>query len=391
MLVANKSGSWPRNWTPWGALERTVEHSIIKSLGGGDQHATLLEHNVRADAIQSMGISPMQFGNTRTTTPCEMKKHKTGTPETEGAITMQSSSFPTETSRTKYKSPTCPLKWHGGKSYDANWIIGKMPPHLVYVEPFFGSGKVLFARDPDRDWFDGHPHAEYQSDGRPFARHQGCSEIVNDVYGELMNFWDVIREGEPFQEFQRQVNLIPFSQVAFERSKAPGGSEVERAAKFFIRNRLSRQGLGRDFATMVRNRTRRRMPDPVSAFLSAVEGLPEVHDRLSRVVIFNEDAKDVIQREDNDVTLFYLDPPYPRASRTAQDAYEFEMTDDEHHQLLDVLCNCKGKVILSTYPNPIYDERLRDWNYDDRVRDNKASRAKSKGGDLKTERIWMNF
>ena len=295
------------------------------------------------------------------------------------------------TTKTKYKSPTCPLKWHGGKLYDKAWIVGKMPPHLIYVEPFLGSGKVLFAHDPDRDWFDGHPRADYQSNGKLFARHQGCSEIVNDVYGELMNFWDIIRDVDQFQEFQSQVNLIPFSQVAFERSKVPGGSEVERAVKFFIRNRLSRQGLGKSFANMVRDRTRRRMPDPVSAYLSSVEGLPEVHDRLSRVVILNEDAKDVIQREDNDATLFYLDPPYPRDSRTARDTYEHEMTDAEHHQLLDVLLACKGKVMLSTYPNPIYDERLRGWNRDDHLRDNKASSSRSKGGDLKTERIWMNY
>jgi site-specific DNA-adenine methylase len=67
------------------------------------------------------------------------------------------------------------------------------------------------------------------------------------------------------------------------------------------------------------------------------------------------------------------------------------MTDDEHHQLLDVLVPCKAKVILSTYPNTIYDQRLRDWNREDRLRDNKASSSKRKGEDLKTERIWMNY
>ena len=206
-----------------------------------------------------------------------------------------------------------------------------------------------------------------------------------------MNFWDVIREPDLFAEFERQVNLTPFSQVSFERSQVPDGSKVERAVKFFVRNRLSRQGLGKDFATMVRTRTRRRMSDQVSAYLSAIEGLPEIHDRLSRVIIFNEDAKQLIQREDNELTLFYLDPPYPKQSRTTTNAYEHEMTDEDHHQLLDVLSACKGKVILSTYPNAIYDQRLNDWNYEDRVRDNKASRSKNKGTDMKTERIWMNF
>ena len=38
---------------------------------------------------------------------------------------------------------TPPLKWHGGKHYLASRIVGLMPPHLHYVEPFFGGGTVL--------------------------------------------------------------------------------------------------------------------------------------------------------------------------------------------------------------------------------------------------------
>ena len=74
----------------------------------------------------------------------------------------------------------------------------------------------------------------------------------------------------------------PFSQVAFERAKIPGGSEVDRAVKFFVRNRMSRQGMGTSFATMVRSRRRRKVSDPLSAYLSAVEALPEIHDRLTQ-------------------------------------------------------------------------------------------------------------
>ncbi len=45
-----------------------------------------------------------------------------------------------------------PLKWYGGKHYLAKQIIELMPPHLHYVEPYFGGGAVLFARDPNKDW-----------------------------------------------------------------------------------------------------------------------------------------------------------------------------------------------------------------------------------------------
>ena len=42
-----------------------------------------------------------------------------------------------------------PLKWHGGKYYLAAKIVALMPPHLHYVEPFFGGGAVLLDRDPE--------------------------------------------------------------------------------------------------------------------------------------------------------------------------------------------------------------------------------------------------
>ena len=37
----------------------------------------------------------------------------------------------------------CPLKWWGGKSYLADWIISLMPKHLHYVEPYAGGLAVL--------------------------------------------------------------------------------------------------------------------------------------------------------------------------------------------------------------------------------------------------------
>ena len=60
-----------------------------------------------------------------------------------------------------------------------------------------------------------------------------------------------------------------------------------------------------------------------------------------------------------------------------------------YHELLDVLLACLGKIILLKYPNQIYDERLKAWNYEDRVRDNKASGSIDKSIDPKTERIWI--
>ena len=44
--------------------------------------------------------------------------------------------------------PDSILKYHGGKHYLASKIIALMPPHIHYVEPYFGGGSVLLKKDP---------------------------------------------------------------------------------------------------------------------------------------------------------------------------------------------------------------------------------------------------
>ena len=181
---------------------------------------------------------------------------------------------------------TQPLKWHGGKYYLRNWIVGLMPPHLHYVEPFFGGGGILLARDPNRDWM-------ASGDEKLTAAERGSSEVANDVHGELINFWRVLQDADDFEIFRRRIESTPFSQAEFEESMEYSRSDdcddelsrVQRAIQFFILARQSRQGLMKDFATLSRNRTRSRMNEQVSAWLNVVEGLPEVHQRLRNVVI----------------------------------------------------------------------------------------------------------
>jgi DNA adenine methylase len=265
-----------------------------------------------------------------------------------------------------------PLKWHGGKHYLASTIIEHFPPHTHYVEPFFGGGAVLFAK--------------------PIEFIEGYSEVVNDLDSELSNFWDVLRDTRKFKRFERVVSATPFSKALWERSADERAtSNVERAVNFFVRYRQSRQGLGSDFATMSRSRTRRGMNEQVSSWLSAVEGLQDAHNRLSRVVIFSEDACSVIAREDSPSTFFYLDPPYLHDTRTATNCYSHEMSEADHTRLLELLGGLTGKFLLSGFPSRLYEQfakRLR-WRRIETVIDNKASGSKSKP--KRTECLWMNF
>lgn len=271
-----------------------------------------------------------------------------------------------------------PLKWHGGKYYLASKIVALMPSHLHYVEPFFGGGAVLFARPIEEPtlWF---------------GEHLGVSEVVNDINGKLVNFWRVLQDETQFAKFQRILEAMPMARAEWEKAHAHeyGQDAVADAVAFFVDCRQSRSGLMTCFTSVTRNRTRRRMNGNVSEWLSAVAGLPEVHARLQRVLIERMPAVDLIAREDAPGTLFYCDPPYVHETRTATEAYAFEMTEAAHGDLLDVLRQCKGKVMLSGYSSPLYEAALKDWNQHTFDLPNNAA-----GGEKKRrmiEVIWCNF
>ena len=82
-----------------------------------------------------------------------------------------------------------------------------MPRHLHYVEPYFGGGAVLLARDPND-----------QSLWQP--SHKGVSEVVNDINGRLVNFWRVLQNEEAFQRFVRMAQAIPLARPEWEAAHA---------------------------------------------------------------------------------------------------------------------------------------------------------------------------
>ena len=267
-----------------------------------------------------------------------------------------------------------PGKWHGGKGAFngalAKWIVTLMPTHTHYVEPYFGMGNVLLAK-----------------------KHNGVSEAVNDVHRELTNWWRVLAYEATFAAFRRIIEATPFSGVEWEQAGQHSiGDPVHRAVKFFVRCRMSLAGRCDTFAPLSRTRTRGGMNEQASAWLSAVDGLPEVHARMKRVVILpSMNALDVIRTQDGPNTLFYLDPPYLHETRAAKQVYDHEMLRDDHIELLAVLANIQGKFLLSGYRSILYD-RFSDecgWHRSEYLIANCAASGLKKRTML--ECVWTNF
>ena len=108
---------------------------------------------------------------------------------------------------------SAPIKWHGGKTYLANRIIDLMAGHTHYVEPFFGGGAVLFRK--------------------PAELTQNHSEVVNDVFGDLVNFWKVLKSKRHFPEFKTPgiVDALCQAESGRKRWHANPETSVERAVR----------------------------------------------------------------------------------------------------------------------------------------------------------------
>lgn len=135
-----------------------------------------------------------------------------------------------------------PLKWHGGKRYLAKTILAQMPRHLHYVEAFAGGLAVLLARDPDD------PSLQMGTGGS----NRGVSEVVNDLDGQLANFWCVLGNAQLFPEFFRRANATPLSREFWSEAdfyvkhydqEWRQGDPIERALAFFV-PRLARYWSG---------------------------------------------------------------------------------------------------------------------------------------------------
>lgn len=267
--------------------------------------------------------------------------------------------------------PHAPIAWYGGKYYLAEWIIGQFPPHRVYVEPFGGMANVLLKKQPSE------------------------VEVFNDLDGRVVNFFRVLRDPPMLADLKRRCELTPYSREEFAvlcDAPEPQGT-VDRAWWFFVRCRQARGGIGMSALTKnawaASTRTRRQMPEPVSKYLAAIDGLDAVAGRFRHVMIEQLPAVELIRKYDGADVLFYCDPPYPGSTRSGGKAatYGVEMDDQDHHELLTALRQCRGRVLLSSYDSTLYRTVLHDWH----CLEKETHVQFSNSGGRRRELLWKNW
>lgn len=233
---------------------------------------------------------------------------------------------------------TPPFAYYGGKTLLADRIANLFPTHGHYVEPFAGSLAVLFAKRPS------------------------SMETVNDLDGNLMTFWRVLRDRP--DDLGRACALTPHS-----RSEHLGAydldvtDDLERARRVWVAltqgrgNTLRRTGW-RHFQNPSGGRT--SMPDYLTGYVERMRGAAA---RLARVSLECRPALDLIADYGrHEEVLIYADPPYLGTTRSSRQ-YLVEMSHDaEHRELAEALRGCRSTVVLSGYASPLYDELYAGWS-----------------------------
>ncbi|EED3920279.1 DNA adenine methylase [Salmonella enterica subsp. enterica serovar Give] len=211
------------------------------------------------------------------------------------------------------------VPWIGGKRRLAKHILPLFPAHTCYVEPFCGAAALYFLKTPSK------------------------IEVINDINGELVNLYRVVKHH--LEEFVRQFKWALVSRQIYkwlQDMPEETLTDIQRAARFYYLQKQSFGGKVADhtFGTSTTSAPRFNL-------LRIEEELSMAHLRLSRTLIEHLDWNQCIERYDRPHTLFYCDPPY-----WGTEGYGVEFGLENYDHMAELARSTKGKMIISVNDIP---------------------------------------
>lgn len=230
------------------------------------------------------------------------------------------------------KKMNSPIRYYGSKGGFYKRIIENFPKtkYETYIEPYGGTYIVGLMSEPAK------------------------VEIYNDLEQNVYSLYKVISDKELFLQFKEKCDLVFYSEDIRKECKDKLNDEnlpiVDRAFNFFYVNRTSHNGIG---GFSMNSHVRRGMSKAVSDFLSSIDRLPELHDRLSRVMVTNMDGVKLIDKYSDPNVFIYCDPPYEQSTRTGA-RYKVDMDRQKHEEFLNSVLKSKSKILISGYDCDLY-------------------------------------
>ena len=226
------------------------------------------------------------------------------------------------------------LKWAGGKTQLIEQIKEQLPNNIqqnkfTYIEPFVGSGAVLF-------WMLEHfPNLE--------------NAVINDINKDLTNSYDTIKNDvnnliQILSEWEIEYHNFAENQEAkkeyyYEKRtlfNTRNSDQTTQSALFIFLNRTCFNGL-------YRVNRKNEFNVPIGSYkkpqICNTENLLAVSEVLRRVEILNGDYSETLEYA-NENTFFYFDPPYKPLSETSSfNSYAKDEFDDKEQIRLKEFCD----------------------------------------------------
>jgi len=226
-------------------------------------------------------------------------------------------------------------------------------------------------------------------------KERSFQEVYNDIDGDIVNLFRVVRNPEQCAELIRLLELTPYARDEWKyclNNYETETNPIERARMVYyilissfvgsLRNSGFSQG-GVNYES-----------SPARNFENSLKRLPAVAQRFKNVVIENKPAVELCVKWDSPDTLFYIDPPYLPETRRSFYDYKNEMNLADHQALLDWCLQAKGKIILSGYDSSFYQVVLENAGWVTHRQKAKCTIGSLSGTDTgtmdRTETLWLS-
>lgn len=227
-----------------------------------------------------------------------------------------------------------PFRYWGGKVRMAPWIIERLPPHDHFIETCAGSAAVTALKPP------------------------AMAETVNDIYGEVVNFFRVLRDRVLCEELIDMVAFTPYSHKVFLEAENPGSFPVQRAFGFFVRMQMAVVPGRTGWSYSVGGASARKANKP-GRWATMPAHIKATAARFERVQVTDWPVEEALKRLDAPGCLHLVDPPYLDASRPtsvgASSGYKYDSFD--HSAFIAAAQSLKyADVVVTHYPHPLFDD-----------------------------------
>jgi DNA adenine methylase len=209
----------------------------------------------------------------------------------------------------------------GSKAGIAHLIYPLFPPHITYIELFFGGGGMYFSK--------------------PRAKYNICNDIDNEVY----NLYTILQNKELREKLLDELELIPIHNGIFQEMKTKEETDpVKKAINYLYVTSFSYMGL----KSSIHARAVTNVRDEIIKMLRA--SMQEIKD----VIFLNMDYKTALaaityRETEKGRTLIYADSPYCESGNNR--VYK-SWTEEQTRELIQTLTGYGARFAMSEFDHP---------------------------------------